>query len=391
MISGTGTPRRAAGAKTPLGKALAFLASLDMLQAGLVLFLSATGLMFIRSIGLPSHGEAKFLSQLFWLGVGFAAYVGCALVDLRSKRARTTLFLFYPLTVLLLVLVFVPGVGVRINEARRWINLGFRNVQPSEFAKLGLIIALSTLYSSSVFKVNRLGGLAAGALLTLLPFELIRREPDLGSAMVCLPVFLGIVFCAGLKWRYLVWGTVAAAAIGGLIVLNEATRFRPLLTDYQRARIHTFFHPDEDRAGAGYNAHQAKLAVGSGGFTGRGIGEGPQNKLGYVPRTVNDSDFIFSVIAEETGFMGSLALICGYMLLIYAILRTGFITEDAFGRLLCVGVATLFFTHMFINIGMNVGVMPITGLPLPLVSYGGSFTVVALAALGLVQAVHRHK
>ena len=392
MIPGAGTPRRSAGAKSPLGKVLAFVSSLDMLQLGMTLFLAAVGLVFIRSIGAQSpRGMAAFWNQLFWLGVGGAVYIGCALVDPRSRRVRTVAFLVYPLTVLLLVLVFVPGIGVRINDARRWINLGVRYIQPSEFAKLGLILALSSLFASMAFNVNRFGSRLAGIVMTLIPFVLIMKEPDLGSALVCLPVFLAILFCAGLKWRHIVRGAAVAALLGGLLAINEIWHFRPLLTEYQRARIHTFFHPDEDRAGSGYNAHQAKLAVGSGGLTGRGLGEGPQHTLGYVPRTVNNSDFIFSVIAEETGFLGSLALICGYMLLIYSILRTAFVTDDAFGRSLCVGVATLFFTHMFINIGMNIGVMPITGLPLPLVSYGGSFTVVALAALGMVQAVHRYR
>ena len=254
-----------------------------------------------------------------------------------------------------------------------------------------VIIALSALFSSMVFKVNSFWGVLAGAVVTLIPVALIVVEPDLGSAIVCVPVFLAILFCAGLKWRWILIGVCAVALLGSAIVLNETMRFKPLLTNYQRARIRTFLNPEYDRAGAGYNAYQAKLAVGSGGLTGKGVGEGTQNTLGFLPQTVANNDFIFSVIAEETGFFGALALICAYVLLLYSILRTAFLTEDIFGRSLCVGVATMFFTHMFINIGMSVGVMPITGLSLPLVSRGGSFTVVSLAALGMVQAVHRHR
>lgn len=391
MIS-TGTPRRSAASQSPLGRFWAFIVSLDKLQIGTALFLCAVGLVFIYSTGVQAgRGSASFWRHLFWLGVGMAAYIVCSIPDPRTSRFRAIAFVVYPLTVVLLAVLLIPGVGVRAGGACRWLGVGSLRIQPSEFAKLGLILALSVLFSSMVFNVNRPGGIVAGIVLTLIPFVLIMVEPDLGSAMVCLPIYLAILFCAGLKWRYIVGGAVVIAIIGSAVILNETNRYHPMLTDYQRARINTFLNPDYDRAGAGFNAYQAKLAVGSGGLTGKGIGEGTQNTLGFLPQTVANNDFIFSVIAEETGFFGSLALLCGYLLLIYSIMRTAFITEDAFGRSLCVGVATLFFTHMFINIGMNIGVMPITGLPLPLVSRGGSFTVVALSALGLVQAVHRHR
>ena len=394
MISDTGTPRRPADPQSPLGRLWAFIVSLDKLQIGTTLFICGVGLVFIYSVGMqqqPGRGTVAFWRQLAWLGVGMIAYVLCALPDPRNSRFRVISFFFYLVTLVLLVALLVPGVGIRMNGACRWLGVGTIRIQPSEFAKLGLILALATLFSSMMFNVNRPGGILTGVALTLIPFVLIAKEPDLGSALVCLPIFLAMIFCAGLKWRYIVCGVIIVAVLGSAIVLNETTGSRPLLTDYQRARINTFLHPDADRAGSGYNAYQAKLAVGSGGVTGKGIGAGTQNPLGFLPTSVANNDFIFSVIAEEEGFFGSLALLCGYLLLVYSILRTAFIAEDAFGRSLCVGVATLIFTHMFINIGMNIGVMPITGLPLPLVSYGGSFTVVALASLGMVQAVHRHR
>ncbi len=392
MISDAGTTPRAADRRSPLETAGAFFASLDKLQLGMTVFLCVVGLVFIRSTGIQlDRGPRAFWFQLLWMAAGGAAYIGCSLVDPRSRRVRTAVLLAYPLAVLLLLLVLHPRIGIKAGGAYRWLGVGALRIQPSEFAKLGLILALSALLTTTIFNVNRLKGIAAAAVLTLLTFELIRREPDLGSATVCLPVALAIIFCAGMKRRYIICGAVAAALLGGAVALNETVGSKPFLTKYQRARINTFLHPDADRTGSGYNAYQAKLAVGSGGLTGKGIGSGTQTPLGYMPSSVSNNDFIFSVIAEETGFFGALVLICGYMLLVYAILRTAFVVEDDFGRSLCVGVATLFFTHMFINIGMNIGVMPVTGLPLPLVSYGGSFTVVALAALGMVQAVHRHR
>jgi len=392
MLAGTGTPRREASSQSPLGKALAFAASLDKLQVGMVLFLCAVSLVFIYSTGIQAgRGAESFWRQLFWLAVGMAVYVLCSLPDPRKTTFKISAALVYPATLLLLLLLLIPHVGIKAGGAYRWLGYGTLRIQPSEFAKLGLILALSVLFSGMSFEVNSAAGIVSGATLTLIPFFLIVVEPDLGSAMVCLPIFLAILFCGGLKWKYIVGGAFAVALIASLLVLNETVGSRPLLTKYQRARINTFLDPEYDRAGAGFNAHQAKLAVGSGGLTGKGIGEGTQNTLGFLPQKVANNDFIFSVIAEETGFFGSLALLCAYMMLIYSILRAAFVTEDAFCRSLCVGVATLFFTHMFINIGMSIGVMPVTGLPLPLVSRGGSFTVVSLAALGMVQAVHRHR
>ena len=374
------------------GRLFAFAASLDKLQLGAVLFLSGVGLVFIYSTGMQAGDGAYFFRrQLLWLAVGMAAYFGCALPDLSRRRYRVIAVIVYMVTVALLILVLIPGIGIRVYGATRWLGAGPLRIQPSEFAKLGLILALSSLFSSMLFRIDRFGGPLAGAVVMLIPAALIVVEPDLGSAIVCVPVFLAVLFCAGLKWRHILIGVLAAALLTSAAVLNETMRISPLLSNYQRARIRTFLNPEYDRSGAGYNAYQAKLAVGSGGVTGKGIGEGTQNTLGFLPQTVANNDFIFSVIAEETGFFGALALICAYILLLYSILRTAFLTEDAFGRSLCVGASAMFFTHMFINIGMSVGVMPITGLSLPLVSRGGSFTVVSLALLGMVQAVHRHR
>jgi rod shape determining protein RodA len=379
-------------ADSPLRRIFAFLGSLDKTQLGSALLLCAVGLLFIHSTGIQAgRGAAEFWRQFFWLAVGMSAYILCSLPDPRRSRSRILAFFVYPAVILLLILVLIPKVGIRLNGASRWLGFGSLRIQPSEFAKLGLILALSALFSGMMFDVNRPSGITTAVILTLIPFLLIVVEPDLGSALVCLPIFIAVVLCAGLKWRYIVSGAFAVALIGSLFVLNETSGSRPLLTRYQRARITTFLNPEQDRAGAGFNAHQAKLAVGSGGLTGKGVGEGTQNTLGFLPRSVANNDFIFSVIAEETGFFGSLALISIYAMLLYSILRTAFVTDEIFGRSLCVGVAALLFTHMFINIGMNIGVLPVTGLPLPLVSRGGSFTVVALASLGMVQSVHRHR
>ena len=368
-----------------------FISSLDKINLLTVLFLSSTGLVFIYSTGIQAgYGAFFFRRQLIWLAVGFAAYFLCATPDPERQGYRVAAVIFYFGSLILLGAVLIPGIGIRVYGATRWIGFGSLRIQPSEFSKMALILALAAVFSSREFKIDRWSGILTGGVITALPFALIVVEPDLGSALVCIPIFLVALFCAGLKWRWIVVGALAVLCICGAAVLNETMRIKPLLSNYQRNRILTFIDPERDRAGSGYNAYQAKLAVGSGGLTGKGIGDGTQNTLGFLPQTVANNDFIFSVIAEETGFFGALTLITGYMLLFYSLLRTAFAADGIFGRLLCADTAAMLFTHVFVNIGMSVGITPITGLSLPLVSRGGSFTVITLALLGMAQAVHRH-
>ena len=383
--------RDARSGESPLGRLRHFISSLDKINLLSVLFLCSVGLVFIYSTGIQAgYGAFFFRRQLIWLAVGGVAYFLCAAPDPRRHGLRIAAVLFYLASLVLLGAVLIPGVGIRVYGATRWLGFGSLRIQPSEFAKMALILALAAVFSSREFRIDRWSGVLTGFVITALPFALIVVEPDLGSALVCIPIFLVGLFCAGLKWRWIVVGALAVLCICGAAVLNETMRFKPLLSNYQRNRILTFLDPERDRAGSGYNAYQAKLAVGSGGLTGKGIGDGTQNTLGFLPQTVANNDFIFSVIAEETGFFGALALIIGYMLLFYTLLRTAFAADGVFGRLLCTGTAAMLFTHVFVNIGMSVGITPITGLSLPLVSRGGSFTVITLALLGLTQAVHRH-
>ena len=201
-------------------------------------------------------------------------------------------------------------IGVKVYGATRWLSiapLGMR-LQPSEFCKLALVMVLSAMFASPKIKVNRLPCLLLGAGTVALPFVLIVREPDLGSALILLPIYLAILFTAGLIWRYILLAGVAISILGGAVELNEAMQFRPMLKEYQRDRIRVFLNPELDSTDTGYNSYQARLAGGSGGLTGKGIGEGTQNTLGFLPQTVSNNDFIFSVIAEEVGFLGCLLL-----------------------------------------------------------------------------------
>ena len=367
-----------------------FFASLDLLQLLSLAFLLGVGALFVYTTGQQIGGGARaafFHRQLRWIAAGTVIYFAAALPDYRKPLCKIAALLYYFVVIGLLILV--PIAGVRVFGATRWLAVGPLRIQPAEFAKGALILLLAAIFSSRLFDINRWPSRLLCAAATVLPFLLIVIEPDLGSAMVLLPIFVAMLFCAGLRWRIILTVTLAAAAIAAAAILNELY-YRPLLKPYQRARILTFLAPESDRTGYGYNVYQSKLAVGSGGWSGKGLSEGTQNALGFLPRTVSNNDFIFSVIAEETGFVGSLLLLVGYMLLLTAILRCAFRSPDPFGASVAVGTAAMIFAHVFINIGMSIGLVPVTGLPLPFVSYGGSFVLSGMLLLGILQSVYRH-
>ena len=367
-----------------------FLRSIDYLQLLVMAMLLTVGLIFIRSTGMQIDTEASrgfFHRQLLWIAAGTAAYILFSLLDYRSFFCRSAMILGYILALILLLVVLF--FGLKVFGATRWLNVfGFR-LQPSEPAKLMVIGMMAEVFAAPRLARNKLLCIFLAGLTVALPFFLIVIEPDLGSALVLLPVAGAMLFCFGIKWRYVMLG-LAAIAAGTAFILLDSFREEPLLLrNYQRDRIKIFLNPNSDRGNRGHNAYQAKLAVGSGGLSGTGIGRGTQNELGFLPHTVSNNDFIFSVIAEETGFLGAAALLLLYALLLYSILRTAFMVSG-YGRYLSCGIATLIFCHVFINIGMSAGIAPVTGLPLPLVSYGGSFIMTAMITLGIMQSVHRH-
>ncbi|MBE6356626.1 MAG: rod shape-determining protein RodA [Lentisphaerae bacterium] len=368
---------------------LKVLRTLDYLQIITMVLLLAIGIIFIRSTGIQvDNAESRgfFIRQLTWIAAGGGAYIMVSALDYRSLFCRAAIVMGYALTVVLLIAVLL--FGLKIYGATRWLNIfGFR-LQPSEPAKLMVIGMLAAIFSAPGMIKQPLMCLATAGITVGIPFLLIVIEPDLGSALVLLPITASMLFCFGIKWRYVLIGILLVAAGIGFILFDSFREDPIVLRDYQRDRIKTFLDPTADLGNRGHNAHQARLAVGSGGWSGTGIGEGTQNQLGFLPQTVSNNDFIFSVIAEETGFAGVMLLLLLYILLLYSILRTAFITSG-YGRYLCCGVATLIFCHIFINTGMSIGIAPVTGLPLPLVSYGGSFIMTSMTTLGIVQSVYR--
>lgn len=285
---------------------------------------------------------------------------------------------FYVLTLILLILIFV--IGVKVYGARRWLDLGPMRLQPSEFAKVATLLLLSYVASFNWFKVNRISHLFYFFMLMAVPFVLVLKEPDLGSSLVFIAIFAAILFCAKISWKWILVVIIAIAVIVPSIY--------PFLHDYQKERILVFMDPERDPMNQGWTSRQTLLSVGSGGVTGKGLLHGTQNLLGFLPKSVSNSDLIFSVIAEESGFMGSLSMILMYMVLIFSMIRTAFIAKDSFGYYFAAGSAALFFEHLYINIGMNIRLMPITGIPLPLISYGGSFMLSAMICLGILQSIY---
>ena len=366
-----------------------FFSNLDYVQLGSLLGLLAIGLIFIYTTGYGARGSAAFFRQLQWIGLGGCLWLGGALMNYRNINFRLLTIPTYLGVILLLALTL--RFGTRVYGATRWIAIGSIRIQPSEFAKIAMILLLSVVFSVPRFDVNTKKGILISLLIFLPPFLLVAMEPDLGSSVVLIPSYLGIVFCAGLRWRYILVTAIAVSVIGGAAVLNEVFQIRPLLRSYQRDRIKVFLNPESDRLHRGYNAYQARLAVGSGGFFGKGIGKGEQNNLGFLPHTVANNDFIFSVIAEETGFAGAFFLLVLYGFLLYSVWRTAYWAAEPLGRYIAVGIGCMMIYHIFVNIGMSIGLTPVTGVPLPFVSYGGSFMLTVMAACGVLQSIYRHR
>jgi rod shape determining protein RodA len=359
------------------------------------------GVLFIYSSTYVGGDTSRplYLRQLIWIMIGGALYVFFAVADYKQlKRYEWAIF-----GGALLLLAFVLFFGKTIYGAKRWIMLfGGFGVQPSELAKLATIILLAGRLSEPDRDKKRPRELILTLLLVALPTILILQQPDLGTALVFVPTAFILMFVGGVPFRY-IGGLAGAGVLFVAVVLSALLLPARLgaddslqqqiasftgLSEYQRARIEVFFDPSLDPLGAGWNRRQSEIAVGSGGLYGKGYLHGTQNILGYLPRSVAPTDFIYSVIAEESGFVGSAGVLASFGVLLSSILYTSLRTLDAHGRLLCVGFATLIFFHVFINIAMTVGLMPITGLPLPLLSYGGSFLMVVMSALGIVQSVY---
>ncbi|MDP3981613.1 MAG: rod shape-determining protein RodA [Chlamydiota bacterium] len=342
-----------------------------------VIFILAMGLLFIYSASYHGQWPAMVSKQFMWIGLGVGVFWFVLNINLRQFASMS--YILYGISVIFLVAVLF--IGADRQGARSWFNLGLLNLQPSEFAKLGIVFALARFYSDKFHLARKFHFAIWSFLIVGIPMVLMAKQPDLGTAMVLIPVVLGMLFVAGYPLRYFI---VYGAAALSLIPLGWH-----YLHDYQRQRILVFLNPNLDPLGAGYTAIQSKIAIGSGGLIGKGWLEGTQNQLQFLPE--RHTDFIFSVLGEEWGFMGCFILICLYLFLVLNGMKIAKDSTDLFGKFLACGVTLLLVSHIFINIGMTVGLMPITGIPLPLMSYGGSHLVMVMIVLGLLENVHLRK
>jgi len=389
--------------KEPRIEWLLILSIVGLMVVGATFIYSAT--MVDESASQQPWYQQRFMMQILWYVIGTAAAVALCLIDYRVL-ARWSLVIYW-LAILSLLLVLAIG-SVRYG-AKRWISLGFFQIQPSEVAKIACIFVLGHYLSRPSEELRSLHTFGKALALTILPFALIMIEPDLGSALILMPVTLAMLFMSGVPLRYL-YRLVGGATflVTSLLLYNlfAPPNWPVKLEDYQRRRLLVYFGqdfappnatPEERRAAKkeqrdfSYNVEQAMISVGSGGLVGKGWRQGTQNALGYLPRGVAHNDFIFSVIAEEKGFMGSVIVITLYSVLLLTGIRIAGQTRDRLGRLLAVGVVAMFFSHVFINIGMNIRLMPVTGVPLPLLSYGGSSVLSSLIAAGILQNVYIYR
>ena len=358
---------------------------MDWVLVVVVCALSAIGVLLVWSATQPSllaageNPHTYLKKQLLWVVIGLILMFAVSFVD--SRRLRSWTPFVYGATVLGLLAVFATHA---VNGAHAWINLpgGFQ-VEPSEFAKVALVLALATVFSQSRWRGTpglRSVLLALACAAPLL--ALVVKEPALGVALVLAVVTATMIVLSGTKLRII---AALAAIVGGAVALVGGTH---LLKSYQLTRFTSFLHPSADLAGAGYNAAQAKIAVGSGGMFGTGLFHGSIVAGNYVPS--QQTDFIFTVAGEELGFVGTITIVVLLFIVIVRAVRIAARADDLFGVLIASGVAIWFAFQSFVNIGMTIGIMPITGLPLPFVSYGGSAVFADMIAIGMLQSVRRH-
>jgi rod shape determining protein RodA len=349
------------------------LTHFDWTLVGLVLVIATIGIFNLYSVASTGEdfGTPLYLKQLMWLLIGLGVMLTIALIEYRLFA--DVAYIFYAVSLVFLVAVLIYGLIV--SGAQRWVKVGTLSFQPSEFVKIAFIIALAKFFHRPP---NRQGyalrELYVPFGLLFLPMLLILKQPDLGTAIILL-----LIFCSVLLFVKIRWSSLLILIVSGAAVLPLLWTF---LKDYQKRRIFTFFNPDLDPLGAGYHVIQSKIAVGSGGILGKGFMKGTQCKLGFLPE--QQTDFIFSALTEEWGLIGSLFVVLLFFLLILWGLRITVQAKDRFGAILAFGAVAMLFWHVFINIGMVLGILPVVGIPLPLLSYGGSFLVSSLMGIGLI-------
>lgn len=332
------------------------------------------GLVMISSATKSMDGGSRYL-----IIQGISAIIGIGIMFIFIHIDYETLGgmrrIIYTLCLLMLITVLLIGTGAEEVGSKSWIRFGPVGIQPSEFAKIGFIITFSKHVSQIGDEINKPINVLKLCLHLFVILGLILLQPDFGTAMVFVFIFAGILFVSGISWKYIL------TAVSTIVAAAPITWFF-LLKDYQKKRILVFLNPESDPLGSGYHVIQSKIAIGSGQIYGKGLYQGTQTQLGYLP--VKHTDFIYSVIGEELGILGCIVVAALLFSLVIRCLYNSRLAKDHFGSCICIGVAFMFLAHIFENIGMCIGLMPVTGIPLPFFSYGGSSLITNFAAIGLV-------
>ena len=348
----------------------------DWWMIGLVFLLVIIGMVIIYSIGANAEISDlnRFNKQIIFFAIGLILLVAFSLLDFRLLSSYA--YIFYGLAFLLLVGLLIFGTTIRGTTG--WFVVGGISIQPVEFVKLLFVIFMARFFSDKALEMNQWKNILLSAIFTGILVGLVILQPDLGSALIFLAIWLGLLVLQKIRWYKLL-------IIFLVLLLIGTSSWFFVLEDYQKERITTFIDPAQDPLGTGYNVTQSIIAVGSGKIVGRGLGLGPQSQLEFLPES--EADFIFAVIAEELGFLGASFILFLFGFLFFRIWKIIKLASDDFGVMLASGILIIFFVQTLINIGMNLGLMPVTGLPLPFISAGGSSLITSLALIGILESI----
>ena len=358
-----------------MNKVLDHIKNLDWIIVGCALSLTIFGILSIHNYS--SELSLNFQKQAIFLGIGFFLMILFSFFDWRALKESSSLVLslyFLGIILILGLFIFAP----ELRDVRRWYVLGPVSFDPVEFFKIVIIVLMAKFFSKRHIEMYRFSHIIFSGIYIIIPSIIVFFQPDMGSALALIILWIGILILSGIKIKHFL-----ILSLIGILILSLSWAF--LLKDYQKSRVTSFVSPHVDPQGINWNPEQARIAIGSGGLLGKGLGEGSQTRDGFLPE--RHTDFIFSAIAEETGLVGVFILFSLFLILIFRILKIASNASENFSRLFCSGFIILIISQVFINIGMNLGILPIVGIPLPLVSYGGSSLIFTYIGLGIIQSI----
>lgn len=352
--------------------------NIDWLLVFFILPILVFGMLTMRNFVDPSGG-AFFTKQIIWATISLVVFFVASFIDFRFLKQTKVIVIIYTFFILLLLVLFV--IGKVTNGAQSWFDFGAFSFQPVDMMKLALIVLLAKYFSRRHVEIKNIKHIFISGLYALIPFLLVFLQPDFGSAMVIFFIWFGMVLVSGISKKHL-----AFVFVSGVLIFVALWTF--VFAPYQKDRIMTFINPLANIHGSGYNVFQSTVAVGSGQMFGKGVGFGTQSRLSFLPEP--ETDFIFAAFAEEWGFVGSFILITLFCLVIWRILFSAYVGSTNFETLFSLGIAIFLISHIIVNIGMNLGIFPVTGIPLPFMSYGGSHLLTEFLGLGIMMSMRRY-